>query len=110
MSKYRFPSPPVQFPILRINGTTLSITDLSTAHHQVALTPESLKLVHFVVGKKQYKYKQGFFGLEALPGFFTCVMTILFARSLKWTYIDDILIQVDTKTQNCCQFRNFREN
>ena len=56
ISKHLFPLLPVRVLIPRIIGTVFSTTDLSTAYHQDALTPETQKLVHFVVGNGQYKY------------------------------------------------------
>ena len=60
---------PVQVLIPRINGKIFSITDLTTAYHQVGLTPETQKLVHFVVGNEQYKYLRGFYGLPCITRF-----------------------------------------
>ena len=51
--------------------------------------------------------------MKASPGFFTRVMTNIFAPLIKKneiiTYIDDILIQVDTKNRMFDPFLNFRE-
>ena len=103
--KYHFPLLAVQVVIPRINEKIFSIIDLPTAYHQVSLTPETQKLVHFVVGNEQEKNKRGFYGLKALPGFFTRIMTILFAPFTKKneiiTYNDDILIQAETKQTKC---------
>ena len=41
--------------IPRIDGKIFSTTDLSTLYHEVALTPETQKPVHFAVRKEQYK-------------------------------------------------------
>ena len=60
ISHYDFPLLPVQLLIPTIDGTTFSTTHFSTAFHQVALTPETRKLVHFVVGNEQYEQKPKF--------------------------------------------------
>ena len=109
VSKYHLPLLPVSIP--RIIDTIFSTTDLSTAYHQVALTLKNQKLVHFVVGKEQYKHKQGFYGLKSLPGFHTRLVTILFPPLITKgeiiTYFDDIVIQADNKTQTFHRLRNF---
>ena len=69
--------------IYRINGKFFSTTDLSAAFYQVAPTPETQKLVHFVVEIEQKKYKRNFHGLKALPGFFTRIMSFRFAHLIK---------------------------
>ena len=56
-SSYQFPLLPVQVSIPSNNGTKFSTTNLSTAKHQVGLTPETQKFVHFVVRNKQHKNK-----------------------------------------------------
>ena len=76
VSKFRFHLQPVHVLIPRINGKTLSTTDLSTAYHQVALTLETEKPIHLVVGDEQYKCKRGFYYLERLPGFFWRILSI----------------------------------
>ena len=50
---------------------------------KVALDTETQKLLHLFLGNEQYKYKQRFYGLKALPGRFTRTMTILFAQLIK---------------------------
>ena len=62
---------------------TVKLSGQQISLHQVALTTETQKLVHFVVGNEQYKYKRGFCGLKGLPGFFTRKLTILFAQLIK---------------------------
>ena len=59
-SKYPFPSLPVQVLMTKFIGSLFSTIDLSSAFHQVALTPETQKIVRFLVGIEQYKDKRGF--------------------------------------------------
>ena len=66
-TKYHFPPLPVQVSIPKINGKIFSITDLTTAYDQVGLTPETQKLVHFVVGNEQYKNLRGSMAFMPYP-------------------------------------------
>ena len=75
MFKYPFPVLPVQVSKPRIDGSVFSTTDFSTAYQQVTLTPETQKLVHFVVGNAEYKNKRGISGLKVLLGSFTRLLT-----------------------------------
>ena len=113
VSKYHFPLLPVQVLILRTNGKFFSTRDHSTAYHQFVLTPETQKLVHFFVRNEQYKNKRGFWGLKALPGFFTRRMTVPSAQLVKRneiiTYIVDVVVQAENKPQMFERLRNFHE-
>ena len=70
VSRYHFALLPGLVLRPRLNGTIFSTINLYTANHQVALAPKTQKH-HFVVGKEQYKYKRGCYGLKTVRGFIT---------------------------------------
>ena len=45
----------------RMKGKIFCITNFSTAYHQVVLTSETQKIVHFVVEMDEHKLKRGFY-------------------------------------------------
>ena len=51
VQKFQFPLLPVHVLVDRIDGKIFSTTDLTTAYHQVALTTETQKLLHFFCWK-----------------------------------------------------------
>ena len=61
------------------------------------------KLASFVIESKQFTFKRGFYGRCGLPKLFSRIMTIQFATLIKRkkaiTYIDDTLMQADTKSE-----------
>ena len=75
--KYHFPLLPGDVLIPRVNGIIFSTSNLSPVYHQVALTLKTQSLVHCVVVAEQYNLKRGFYGLKAVPGSCTRVMTML---------------------------------
>ena len=103
LSSYSWPLEPLTTLLTRINGKYFTSSDLSSAYNQVPLTDETQKLTSFVIGSKQYTFMRGFYGLCGLPNFFSRIMTIHFAslisRKKAITYIDDTLMQADTKSE-----------
>ena len=87
----------------RVNGKMFSVGDLSCAYHQVPLSPETQKLISFIIGGRQYTYTRGFYGLCGLPNFFSRLMTIHFDLLIKKkraiTYIDDTIMQSQNKNE-----------
>ena len=67
ITNYSWPLEPVQMIMTRVNGTFLSVSDLSCAYHQVPLSPETQKLTSFIIGGRQYTYTRGFYGLCGFP-------------------------------------------
>ena len=67
LTKYSWPSEPVQVIMTRVNGKVFAVSDLSWAYHQVPLG----MLTSFIIGGKQYTYTRGFYGLSGLPNFFS---------------------------------------
>ena len=84
---------------------------MSTAYHQVVLTPETPKLVHSVVGNVQNEYK--LYWWRTLPVLFTHAMGIFFApldkKENKLSHLFMDLIEVDNKTQVFDRFRIFHD-
>ena len=103
LSSYSWPLEPLNTMLTRINGKYVTTSDLLSAYNQVPLTNETQKLASFVIGSKQFTFKRGFYGLCGLPNFFSRIMTIQFAPLIKRkkaiTYIDDTLMQADTKPE-----------
>ena len=83
VSEYHFPSWRVQVLILRCSGYFFSTTNFSTAYQQVALTPETQRLVHLVVGNEQYIYESGRPGLKVLPEIFLEILNTHLANFSK---------------------------
>ena len=100
LTNYSWPLEPVQMIMTRVNGKLFSVSDLSCAYHQVALSPETQKITSFIVGGRQYKYTRGVYGICGLPNFFSRLMTIhldpLKKKQAK-TYIDDTIMQSQNK-------------
>ena len=103
LSSYSWPLEPLNTMLTRINGKYFTTSDLLSAYNQVPLTNETQKLASFVIGSKQFTFKRGFYGLCGLPNFFSRIMTIQFAPLIKRkkaiTYIDDTLMQAETKPE-----------
>ena len=87
----------------KVKGKGFSVSDLSCAHCQVPLSPETQKLTSFIIGGKQYTYTDGFCGLCRLPNFFSRLMTIHFDPLIKKkpaiTSIDDTITQSQNKNK-----------
>ena len=63
LTNYSWPLEPVQMIMTRANGKVFSVSDLFCAYHQVTWRPETQKLTSFIIGRKQYTYTRGFYGL-----------------------------------------------
>ena len=102
-SNCSWPLEPLQVLMTRINGSYFTSSDLSCAYHQVPLTDEAQKLTSFIVGGRQYTYQVGFYGLKPLSNFFSKLMRYAFGPLIKEkkaiTYIDDTLLQSQTKNE-----------
>ena len=87
----------------KINGEYFTASDLSSAYHQVPISPETQKLTSFVIGGKQYTYQVGFYGLCRLPQWFSRMMAIniepLIKKKKAITNLDDSLLQSHTKAE-----------
>ena len=103
LTHYSWPLEPVQITTTRVNGKFFSVSELSCAHHQVSLSPETLKLASFIIGGRQYTFTGGFYGLCGLPSFFSRPMTIHFEPLIRKkqaiTYIDDTITYSQNKGQ-----------
>ena len=95
----------------QINGKYFKASDLSSAYHQVPLSPETQKLTSFIIGGKHYTYKVGFYGLCGLPQGFSRMIAINFEPLIKKkkgiTYLDDCLLRPQTKAE---KFEIIHEN
>ena len=69
LTNYPWSLEPVQMVMTRVNGNFFSVSDLSCAYHQVPLSPEIQKFTSFIIGRRQYTYTRGFYGLCRLPNF-----------------------------------------
>ena len=54
LTNYSWPLEPVQMIMTLVNGIFFSVSDLSSACHQVPLSPKTQKLTSFIIGWKQY--------------------------------------------------------
>ena len=104
LTNYSWPLEPVQMIMTRVNGN-FSVSDLSCAYQQVSFSIETQKLTSFIIGGRQYTFTRGFYGLCGLPNFFSRLMTIhfdpLIKRKQAITYIDDTIIQSQTRGEMC---------
>ena len=102
-TNYSWPLELVQMIMTRVNGEVFSVSDLSYAHHQVPLSPETQNLTSFIIGGKQYTYTRGFYGLCGLPNFFSRLMTTHFDPLIKKrqaiTYIDDTIMRPQSNNE-----------
>ena len=77
------------------------------------LSDETQKLTSFIIGGKQYTYTRGFYGLCGLPNFFSRLMTIHFEPLIRKkqaiTYIDDTIMQSQTKPEMFSVIREYHE-
>ena len=103
VSKHQFPLLPSQVSFPRTNGKGCSKRNLSIASLQVAFSPETQKLFHFLVDNEQYKLKRGLYEIKAVPRFSTRIVTFIFAllgkRNEIITNIANLLLQAQ-KTSN----------
>ena len=111
LTNYSWPLEPVPMIMTRVNGKFFSVSDLSCAYQQVALSPETQKLTSFIIGGRQYTYTRGFYGLCGLPNFFSRLMTIHFEPLIKKkqaiTYIDDTIMQSQNKGETFSIIREY---
>ena len=61
-----------------MNGEFFSVSDLSCAHHQVPLSPETQKLSSSIIGGRDYTNNRGFYGVCGLPKVFSRLKTVQF--------------------------------
>ena len=101
LTNYSRPLEPVQMIMTRVSGKFFSVSDLSCAYHQVPLSFETQKLTIFIIGGRQYTFTRGFYGLCALPIFFSRLITVhfdpLIGKKQAITYIDDTIMQSQTR-------------
>ena len=83
LTNYSWPLETVRTIMTRINGKYFTASDLSSAYHQVPLSPETQKLTSFVKGFKQYTNQVGFYGLCGPPQKFSRMMAINFEPFIK---------------------------
>ena len=69
LTNYSWPLEPIQMIMTRTNGKYFTVSELSSAYHQIPLSDETQKLTSFSIGGKQYTYVRGFYGLCGLPNF-----------------------------------------
>ena len=103
LTNYSWPLERVKMIMTRMKRRFFSVSNLSCAHHQVPLSPETQKLTSFIVGGRQYTYTRGFYGLRGLPNFFSRLMTIHLEQLIKKkqaiTYIDATKLQSKNKRE-----------
>ena len=103
LTNYSWPLEPVQMIMTRVSGKFFSVSHLPCVYHQVPLSFETQKLTSFIIGGRQYTFNRGFYGLRGLPNFFSRLMTIhfdpLIRRKQAITYIDDIIMQSQTRSE-----------
>ena len=96
LTDYFWPLDPIQTITTLINWKIFSISDLSSAFHEVPWNEPTRKLTIFIVRGKQNTFTEGFFGLKKLPSFSSRMMTIHFEPLIKKkqaiTYTDDTLL------------------
>ena len=54
LMNYSWHLKPVQMILTWVNGEVFSVSDLCCAYHQVPLSPETQKVISFIIGGKQY--------------------------------------------------------
>ena len=103
LTKFPWPLESVQLMMTRVNSKVFSASDLFCSYHQVPLSPETQKLTGFIIGRKQYNYTRGFYGLCGFPNFFSRLVTIHFdpfhRKNQAVTYIDDTIMQSQNKNE-----------
>ena len=113
LTNYSWPLEPVQMNMTRIKAKYFTASDLSCAYHEVPLSLETQKLTSFVRGGKQYTYQVGFYGFCELPRWFSRMMAINFEPLIKKkkaiTYLDDSLLQSQTKAEMFTIFHEFHQ-
>ena len=60
LSRYSWPLEPIGSLITKLKGNFFTTSDLCSAYNQVPLTEETQQLTSFVIGSKQYTFKQVF--------------------------------------------------
>ena len=69
LTNYSWPLETVQVILSRTNGNVFSLSDLSSAYHQLSLSLETQKLISFINGGQKYTYTRRFDALCSLPFF-----------------------------------------
>jgi len=112
-SQYSWPLESLTAILDKLKGKYFTTTDLSCAYHQVPLTPESQALTQFAVDNQQYGFLRGFYGLAALPAFFSMIMAITFKilidKGKALTYLDDVLLMDDTPEEVLDTLKQFHK-
>lgn len=103
--QYSWPLEPLQDKLLRIKGKWFSIIDLNQAYHQVSLEEGKYGTDHtcFSIKDVMYQFIKGFYGLKALPPWFSYFVRRIFAELVEMgkamTYLDDILLMTESKEE-----------
>jgi hypothetical protein len=100
-TSYFWPLESLELLILQIHGTHFSISDVANAYNQADMDEESKKLCRIEINGRHFQYARGFYGLKALPSYFSRLIQSYFANLIQLgnaiTYIDDILLMSDSE-------------
>lgn len=90
----KFPLPKINEMVTCLNNAKwFSTVDLSSAYHQIPLSPESMKLTSFITPFGCFQFKRMPFGLASAAAVFQRLMFQLFSKEHGVTFFqDDILV------------------
>jgi len=113
LSSYYWPLEPLEMLLTRIKGKWFTTADMAYAYAQTPLTEATQRLCGFVTGGTGWNFRVGFYGVAGLPSFFSRVMTFFFEPMIKTntaiTYIDDVLLQTETKEEMFKAIQQFHQ-
>ena len=113
-SKCNWPIEPIQVNLTNINGKYFTTADFNSAYNQMPLDEQSRRLTQFVIGNQQYEFNRLFYGISIGPAAFSAFMSKIFRPLIlnknAITYLDDVLMQSQTKKRNVYSFRTLSQN
>ena len=103
-----FPIPTIDEVLQDLNQSKFfSKLDLTTAYHQIELSPESRDITRFGTHKGLYWYKRLMFGISCAPEMYQKVLhQILQECDGAHNIVDDVIVHAPTKEEHDKRFEN----
>ena len=105
---------PIQVTLTKVNGIYFTTADMNSAYNQMPLNELSQRLTQFVIGNQQYEFNRLisgiFIGPAAFSAFMSKIVRPLILNKNAITYLDDVLMQSQTKNEMFYCLRNISSN
>ena len=108
VKRERFPIPTIDVVLQDLNQSKFfSKLDLTTAYHQIELSPESSDITRFGTHKGLYWYKRLMFGISCAPEMYQKVLhQVLQECDGAHNILDDVIVHAPTEEEHDKRFEN----